>query len=84
MGVATQAGDLRCYGSTSHRFTYPIPKGAEIADLHLWQVGPGHCSAIVSVVATNPKPPAAYKALLAGLPMLSHVTVEVNPRIAAM
>lgn len=57
-------------------------EGAEIADLHLWQVGPGHCSAIVSVVAAEPKPPAVYKALLAGLPMLSHVTVEVNPRAA--
>jgi cation diffusion facilitator family transporter len=57
--------------------------GAEIADLHLWQVGPGHCCAIVSVVAANPKPPAAYKALLAGLPTLSHVTVEVNPPAAA-
>ena len=53
--------------------------GAEVADLHLWQVGPGHCCAIVSVVAAEPKPPAAYKALLAGLPTLSHVTVEVNP-----
>jgi cation diffusion facilitator family transporter len=57
--------------------------GVEVADLHLWQVGPGHCSAIVSVVAANPKPPAAYKALLSGLPMLSHVTVEVNPPVAA-
>ncbi|WP_439497909.1 CDF family Co(II)/Ni(II) efflux transporter DmeF [Bosea sp. (in: a-proteobacteria)] len=56
--------------------------GVEVADLHLWQVGPGHCSAIVSVVATDPKPPAAYKALLSGLPMLSHVTVEVNPPVA--
>jgi cation diffusion facilitator family transporter len=53
---------------------------AEVADLHLWQVGPGHCCAIVSVIATSPKPPAAYKALLAGLPTLSHVTIEVNPR----
>lgn len=57
--------------------------GAEIADLHLWQVGPGHCCAIVSVVAAEPKPPAAYKALLAGLPGLSHVTIEVNPAAAA-
>lgn len=56
--------------------------GAEVADLHLWQVGPGHCCAIVSVVAAEPKPPAAYKALLAGLPGLSHVTVEVNPAAA--
>lgn len=52
--------------------------GAEIADLHLWQVGPGHYAAIVSVVAEAPQAPARYKAALAGLPMLSHVTVEVN------
>jgi cation diffusion facilitator family transporter len=56
--------------------------GAEVADLHLWQVGPGHCCAIVSVVTAEPKPPAAYKALLAGLPGLSHVTIEVNPAAA--
>ncbi|MGO4174128.1 CDF family Co(II)/Ni(II) efflux transporter DmeF [Bosea sp. TAF32] len=58
-------------------------EGAEVADLHLWQVGPGHRSAIVSVVTGQPKPPAAYKALLADLPTLSHVTVEVNTRSAA-
>ncbi|RDJ27563.1 cation transporter [Bosea caraganae] len=59
-------------------------EGAEVADLHLWQVGPGHCCAIVSVVTAEPKPPAAYKALLADLPGLSHVTVEVNPAAAAV
>ncbi|QEL21391.1 CDF family Co(II)/Ni(II) efflux transporter DmeF [Bosea sp. F3-2] len=58
-------------------------EGAEIADLHLWQVGPGHRSAIVSIVTGQPKPPAAYKALLADLPTLSHVTVEVNTHPAA-
>lgn len=57
--------------------------GAEIADLHLWQVGPGHYAAIVSVVAGAPLAPARYKAALAGLPMLSHVTVEVNGGAAA-
>ncbi|MGX5736949.1 CDF family Co(II)/Ni(II) efflux transporter DmeF [Bosea thiooxidans] len=57
--------------------------GAEIADLHLWQVGPGHYAAIVSVVAGMPQAPARYKAALAGLPMLSHVTVEVNGGAAA-
>lgn len=54
--------------------------GAEVVDLHLWRVGPGHCSAIVSVLAAQPQPPAAYKARLADLAMLSHVTVEVNAR----
>ncbi len=58
-------------------------EGAEVADLHLWQVGPGHRSAIVSIVTGAPKPPAAYKALLADLPTLSHVTVEVNARPTA-
>ncbi|WP_089175085.1 CDF family Co(II)/Ni(II) efflux transporter DmeF [Bosea sp. AS-1] len=55
-------------------------EGAEVADLHLWQVGPGHRSAIVSIVTGEPKPPATYKALLADLPTLSHVTIEVNAR----
>ena len=58
-------------------------EGAEVVDLHLWQVGPGHRSAIVSIVTGEPLPPAAYKALLADLPTLSHVTVEVNARSAA-
>ncbi|WP_449255409.1 CDF family Co(II)/Ni(II) efflux transporter DmeF [Bosea sp. (in: a-proteobacteria)] len=52
--------------------------GAEVADLHLWQVGPGHYGAIVSVVAVEAAAPAAYKAHLAALPQLAHLTVEVN------
>jgi cation diffusion facilitator family transporter len=52
--------------------------GDRIADLHLWQVGPGHVSAIISLVTHAPRPPSAYKAMLAGLESLSHVTVEVQ------
>ncbi|HEX6440962.1 MAG TPA: CDF family Co(II)/Ni(II) efflux transporter DmeF [Stellaceae bacterium] len=51
--------------------------GDRIADLHLWRVGPGHHAAVVSIVSDRPQPPAAYKARLAGIPGLSHVTVEV-------
>lgn len=50
-----------------------------VTDLHLWRIGPGHCAAVVSVVSDRPEPPAAYKARLAGLSGLSHVTVEVLP-----
>ncbi|MBX3562629.1 MAG: CDF family Co(II)/Ni(II) efflux transporter DmeF [Sphingomonas sp.] len=50
-----------------------------IADLHLWQVGTGHLALIVSVVTHHPRPPAHYKALLARVANLSHVTVEVVP-----
>lgn len=50
-----------------------------VADLHLWQVGTGHLALIVSVVTHHPRPPAHYKALLAPIGNLSHVTVEVVP-----
>jgi cation diffusion facilitator family transporter len=49
-----------------------------VTDLHLWQVGPGHCAVLVAVVSDEPKQPAVYKRRLAGLKGLSHVTVEVE------
>ncbi|MFV0680027.1 CDF family Co(II)/Ni(II) efflux transporter DmeF [Ottowia sp.] len=54
------------------------PTGSEVTDLHVWQVGPGHFAAIVSLVAQDPKAPAHYKALLADIHELAHVTVEVE------
>jgi cation diffusion facilitator family transporter len=57
-----------------------IEKDADnrIADLHLWTVGPGHYSAMVSLVTHHPRPPEHYKRLLQGIPHLAHVHVEVN------
>ena len=49
-----------------------------VTDLHLWQVGPGHCAVLLSVVSDKPQQPAVYKRRLAGLKGLSHVTVEVE------
>jgi len=49
-----------------------------VADLHIWRVGPGHLAAVVTVVTHHPRAPAHYKALLAGIPCLSHITVEVE------
>lgn len=54
-------------------------EGDRIADLHLWRVGPGHHAAVVSLVCERPEPPAAYKARLADIAGLSHVTIEVQP-----
>ncbi len=51
--------------------------GDRVSDLHLWQIGPGHQSAVISIVTDNPQPPAFYKARLASMPSLSHITVEV-------
>jgi cation diffusion facilitator family transporter len=53
-------------------------KGDRVTDLHLWQVGPGHRAAVISIVSDHPLPPATYKRRLRGLRGLSHVTVEVE------
>jgi len=53
-------------------------RGDRISDLHLWRVGPGHLAAIIALVSDDPRSPSQYKRRLAGLPGLSHVTIEVE------
>jgi cation diffusion facilitator family transporter len=53
-------------------------EGDQLADLHLWRLGPGHLGAIVSVVTTQPREANYYKSRLARFPSLSHLTVEVT------
>ena len=57
-----------------------LAEGDQLADLHLWRLGPGHLGAIVSIVSAGGHEAAFYRARLAGLPGLSHLTVEVQPR----
>jgi cation diffusion facilitator family transporter len=54
-----------------------IDDDARVADLHVWQVGPGAHAAIVSIVATKPLPVAVYRNRLAAVPGMQHVTIEV-------
>jgi cation diffusion facilitator family transporter len=49
-----------------------------VSDLHLWRLGPGHLALMAVVVSDEPLPPDAYKARLATIPMLSHITIEVQ------
>lgn len=51
---------------------------ATVTDLHIWQLGPGQHGAIVSLCAPHPAAPATYRALLAPLHELTHVTIEVR------
>ncbi|MGN6665949.1 MAG: CDF family Co(II)/Ni(II) efflux transporter DmeF [Trinickia sp.] len=54
-------------------------KGDTVLDLHVWRVGPGHMSAIVSVATRDAqRNPRFYHALLKQFRGLSHLTVEVN------
>jgi cation diffusion facilitator family transporter len=50
--------------------------GDTVTDLHLWRLGPGHLGAILSVVTSTGRDAAHYRAILAHVPTLSHVTVE--------
>ena len=52
--------------------------GDELADLHLWRLGPGHLGAIVSVNTRAGRDHAYYRERLAHFPALSHVTIEVR------
>lgn len=53
-------------------------EGDQVADLHLWRLGPGHLGAILSVVTTQKRGPEFYRARLTRFPALSHVTIEVQ------
>ena len=53
-------------------------EGDRVADQHLWRVGPSHYAAVITIVSDHPGRPGHYKARLAGLSGLSHVTVEVE------
>ena len=52
-------------------------EGDQLADLHLWRLGPGHLGAIVSIVTASRREADYYRAKLAGFRALSHLTIEV-------
>ncbi|CAB3791740.1 CDF family Co(II)/Ni(II) efflux transporter DmeF [Paraburkholderia fynbosensis] len=55
-------------------------RGDKVLDLHVWRVGPGHMSAVVSVATSESQRDSRfYHAVLQRFKGLSHVTVEVQP-----
>ncbi|EUC20874.1 CDF family Co(II)/Ni(II) efflux transporter DmeF [Paraburkholderia hospita] len=55
-------------------------RGDKVVDLHVWRVGPGHMSAVVSVATSEcQRDSRFYHAVLERFRGLSHVTVEVQP-----
>jgi cation diffusion facilitator family transporter len=52
-------------------------EGAAVADLHVWPVGVGLFSAVVSIVAKEPRPPEHYRRILSEHEELRHVTIEI-------
>jgi cation diffusion facilitator family transporter len=52
--------------------------GDQLADLHVWRLGPGHLGAILSVVTPTDRRESFYRAKLGRFPSLSHLTIEVR------
>jgi|SRR5579862_1283059 len=83
LGLLRSAGSVLLDTVPDGELTRNIRQRMEIgsdrlADLHVWQLGPGHAAVIASVVSDAPQALAVYKQRLDGLAGLSHVTVEVN------
>lgn len=57
--------------------------GDVLLDLHLWRLGPGHLGAILSVETASARESADYHALVRGIAVFSHLTIEVARRPAA-
>jgi len=49
-----------------------------IVDLHLWRIGLGHYSAIISLETANGLSPGYFKKRMEHIKGLSHLTIEVN------
>ena len=50
-----------------------------ISDIHIWKIATAHQAAIVSIASKEPLKPEEYKLILKQhLPLLSHVSIEVN------
>lgn len=72
--------DAEDQGDTAARIKAAIEGDGDtqLADLHLWRVGPAGRACIVSLVTHEPQPVDHYKGLLAEVPGIVHLTVEIN------
>lgn len=50
----------------------------EVADLHLWRIGPASRACILSLVSHTPLAVEEYRARLSAIHGLDHVTIEIN------
>ena len=52
--------------------------GGRVSDLHLWRIGPGRLAAVLTIVSTTGRQAAHYRAALAPVPEIAHLTIEVR------
>ena len=60
--------------------TFDSQPGTQIADLHVWSIGPGIYAADIVLSADRPLSPDVCRSLLPNDLNLVHVTIEICPR----
>ncbi len=86
-GLIRDTGAILLDVNPDHRLTRRMREalevdGDQVADLHLWRLGPGHLGAIVAVRTCEPRDADFYRARLAPFRSVSHLTIEVCPEKA--
>jgi cation diffusion facilitator family transporter len=71
--------DMTPDAALRHRLREIIEQdGDRISDLHLWRLGPGHLGVVVSITTAQSRDHRFYREKLAGMPALSHLTIEIE------
>ena len=71
--------DVQAPAEVHDRIRRAIEQGDDrVADLHVWSIGPAGWAAAFSVVAHDPQPPEAYRAMIPADAGIVHATVEVH------
>jgi len=76
-GVLLDAEDHGAVAAEIRRIVEAEPDH-ELADLHIWRIGPKSRACIVSLVTHTPQPVENYRRRLAGIAGLDHLTIEIN------
>jgi cation diffusion facilitator family transporter len=83
-GLLKQTSPILLDASIDKEYQQAIKEAIEtdsdnrISDIHIWEVGANHYTAIIALVTHYPKIPEHYKKLLEKFYELSHVVIEVN------
>ena len=84
VGLMRESGDILLDRSGNQTLTRKIEasirdvNGVRIVDFHLWRLGLGHYSAILSLETSNGLKPDFFKKRMRHIRGLSHLTIEVN------